>query len=103
MDRGLAAAKLKPGVIGVTVEIMDPEAKLPDEIEIKQPSAEYIAAAASFVRAVEAPVVVEPEPALAVQATVGPEGADEGPEPLIEPGGREPTTAEAKQSKVAEK
>ncbi|MGI0148720.1 MAG: 30S ribosomal protein S3, partial [Thermoplasmata archaeon] len=41
MDRGFAVAKLKPGVIGVTVEIMDPRAKLPDEIEIKPPSAEY--------------------------------------------------------------
>ena len=35
MDRGFAIAKLKPGVIGVTVEIMDPLAKLPDEIEIR--------------------------------------------------------------------
>src|SRR5213593_1077032 len=55
MDRGFAAAKLKPGIIGVTVEIMDPRAKLPDEIEIKQPSAEYLAAAAA---AQAAPVVV---------------------------------------------
>src|SRR5437870_3896160 len=100
MDRGFAAAKLKPGVIGVTVEIMDPRAKLPDEIEIKQPSAEYIAAAASFVRPVQAPVVVEPEPALTAQATIGPEGADEEPEPLIEP---EATTAKVKKSKVATK
>src|SRR5437867_4432481 len=38
MGLGFASAKLKPGVIGVTVEIMDPQAKLPDEIEIKQPS-----------------------------------------------------------------
>ncbi len=35
MGRGFAIAKLKPGVIGVTVEIMNPLAKLPDEIEIK--------------------------------------------------------------------
>ena len=103
MDRGFAAAKLKPGVIGVTVEIMDPRAKLPDEIEIKQPSAEYIAAAASFVRPVQAPVVVEPEPALTVQATIGPEGADEEPEPLIAPGEPEATTAKVKKSKVATK
>jgi len=103
MDRGFAVAKLKPGVIGVTVEIMDPRAKLPDEIEIKQPSAEYIAAAASFVRPIPAPVVVEPEPALAVQATIGPEGADEEPEPLIKPGEREATTAKVKKSKVATK
>src|SRR5256714_7078870 len=103
MDRGFAVAKLKPGVIGVTVEIMDPRAKLPDEIEIKQPSAEYIAAAASFVRPVEAPVVVEPEPAFAAQATIGPEGADEEPAPLIQPGEPEATTAKVKKSKVATK
>ena len=35
MDKGFAVAKLKPGVIGVTVEIMNPLAKLPDEIEIR--------------------------------------------------------------------
>ena len=103
MDRGFAAAKLKPGVIGVTVEIMDPRAKLPDESEIKQPSAEYIAAAASFVPPVQAPVVVESEPALSVQATIGPGGSDEEPEPLIEPGEPEATTAKVKKSKVATK
>ncbi|MDD1767153.1 MAG: 30S ribosomal protein S3, partial [Methanomassiliicoccales archaeon] len=31
---GFAVAKLKPGVIGVKVEIMDPTAKLPDEVEV---------------------------------------------------------------------
>ncbi len=41
MDLGFAVAKLKPGVIGVTVEIMSPRARLPDEVEVKQPSAEY--------------------------------------------------------------
>ena|GEM_PF-127116 len=34
MRVGRAIAKLKPGIIGVTVWIMDPEAKLPDEINI---------------------------------------------------------------------
>lgn len=37
MDRGFAVATLKPGVIGVTVEIMDPAARLPDEILVKPP------------------------------------------------------------------
>jgi small subunit ribosomal protein S3 len=32
MDIGLATAKLKPGVLGVKVRIMKPNAKLPDEI-----------------------------------------------------------------------
>lgn len=35
MDQGFAIAKLKPGVIGVTVEIMNPLAKLPDEIQVR--------------------------------------------------------------------
>src|SRR2546426_4178033 len=64
MRKGFAVAKLKPGVIGVTVQIMDPDAKLPDEIEIKTPTAEWLAAseaarvadaAALAARAVEAP------------------------------------------------
>ena len=50
MHRGFAAAKLKPGVIGVTVEIMDANARLPDDIEIRAPSA------------VEVPVPVPPPP-----------------------------------------
>jgi len=44
MRKGFAVAKLKPGVIGVTVEIMDPNAKLPDEIEIRPPTAAEVAA-----------------------------------------------------------
>src|SRR5438093_5631248 len=44
MRKGFAVAKLKPGVIGVTVRIMDPDAKLPDEVEIKPPTAEWPAA-----------------------------------------------------------
>ena len=35
MDNGFAVAKLKPGVLGVKVRIMRPDAKLPDEITIK--------------------------------------------------------------------
>src|SRR4030042_2643758 len=35
MDIGFAAAKLKPGVLGVKVRIMRPDAKLPDEITYK--------------------------------------------------------------------
>ncbi|MEW5748916.1 MAG: 30S ribosomal protein S3, partial [Candidatus Thermoplasmatota archaeon] len=37
MHNGFAVAKLKPGVIGVTVRIMDPRARLPDEIDIIPP------------------------------------------------------------------
>jgi len=35
MDLGFAVAKLKPGVLGVKVRIMRPDAKLPDEIVYK--------------------------------------------------------------------
>jgi small subunit ribosomal protein S3 len=36
MDIGFSTAKLKPGVIGVKVQIMKPNAKLPDEITVKE-------------------------------------------------------------------
>ena len=39
MHQGFATAKLKPGVTGVTVQIMDPNARLPDEIDIIPPPA----------------------------------------------------------------
>jgi small subunit ribosomal protein S3 len=78
MDRGFAAAKLKPGIIGVTVEIMDPRAKLPDDIEIKQPSAEYLAAVAA---ASEPVVVAEPVvPSGEVPAGAAPALEDEAAE-----------------------
>ncbi|MBI0583616.1 MAG: 30S ribosomal protein S3 [Methanomassiliicoccus sp.] len=38
VERGYAVAKLKPGVIGVTVEIMRPDTKLPDEIDVIEPA-----------------------------------------------------------------
>ena len=37
MNEGFATAKKKTGVIGIKVQIMDPHAKLPDEIEVKEP------------------------------------------------------------------
>ncbi|MCJ7571226.1 MAG: 30S ribosomal protein S3 [Candidatus Thermoplasmatota archaeon] len=42
MDNGFAVAKLKPGVLGVKVRIMRPDAKLPDEITIKTPQTEKV-------------------------------------------------------------
>lgn len=36
MDEGFATAKLKAGVLGVKVRIMKPDAKLPDEIKLKE-------------------------------------------------------------------
>ena len=100
MDLGFASAKLKPGIIGVTVEIMDPRAKLPDEVEIKKPTAEYLAAAAAA--ALEP--IRAPEPVVEVVAVAGPgeEESVEEPEPLIVP--EEPDPAKkVKKSKVAAK
>jgi len=42
MDNGFAVAKLKPGVLGVKVRIMRPDAKLPDEITIKTAQTEKV-------------------------------------------------------------
>jgi small subunit ribosomal protein S3 len=42
MDIGLATAKLKPGVLGVKVRIMKPDAKLPDEITYKLAAKEEV-------------------------------------------------------------
>ncbi len=39
---GYATAKTKPGIIGVTVKIMPPDAKLPDEINIIPPAPEGV-------------------------------------------------------------
>ncbi len=100
MDKGFAVAKLKPGVIGVTVEIMNPAAKLPDEIEVR----------AAVAAPVEAPPAAEPELPLE-------EGAAPSPAPPKEPVGAEsdepvslpeeeagPTAEEkVKKSKVATK
>ena len=77
MDRGFAVAKLKPGVIGVTVEIMNPRAVLPDEITVRP---------ASEVPQVEAPVV-ETIPVEPVEADVepAPEAPSAEPELPVEP------------------
>jgi small subunit ribosomal protein S3 len=44
MQQGFSVAKLKPGIMGITVQIMDPEAKLPDEIDIFAPPEEAVPA-----------------------------------------------------------
>jgi len=106
MRKGFAVAKLKPGVIGVTVRIMDPDAKLPDEVEIKPPTAEWLAASeaarvAETAAAAEAALARE---TLASVAQVAPAEAssdteDVGAEPLAEP----PPPEKVKASKAAGK
>lgn len=39
MEEGFTPAKLKQGIIGVKVQIMHPKARLPDEVNIKDPAA----------------------------------------------------------------
>ena len=42
VDVGFATAPLKPGVLGIVVRIMPPEAVLPDKVEILAPIAEPV-------------------------------------------------------------
>jgi small subunit ribosomal protein S3 len=51
MEKGFANARMKPGVIGVTVQIMHPDARLPDEIDIIPPPEPVAAPAAPAVEA----------------------------------------------------
>jgi small subunit ribosomal protein S3 len=73
MDIGFAVAKLKPGVLGVKVRIMRPDARLPDDIRITMPQAPAAAPAAPAPApaAPEAPVPsegpVEPSPEVAAE------------------------------------
>lgn len=101
MRKGFTIAKLKPGVIGVTVEIMDPNAKLPDEIEIlemKSPAAPAETAAAT-----EAPPLAEGAPVPAVPVEM-PEPVEPPTEPALaaEEGSNE-KEEKVKTGKVAEK
>jgi len=99
MWKGFAIARMKPGVIGCSVQIMDPDAKLPDEIAVKPP-----------VPGVEAPA---PAPKAEVEAPSGAEGpeaeaetappaapAEDAPELPVE---ETPLPEQLKISKVAEK
>ncbi|MBX8644670.1 MAG: 30S ribosomal protein S3, partial [Thermoplasmata archaeon] len=73
MREGFAAAKLKLGVIGVKVQIMVPDARLPDEIIIKDPLKEGIE-----IPPEPAPLESEhPEEPQAVEAVDGGEGGED--------------------------
>jgi small subunit ribosomal protein S3 len=83
MDIGFAVAKLKPGVLGVKVRIMRPDARLPDEITVTIPQAPTPvapAAPAAPAPTPEAPVPSETpvEPAPQVEAELK-EQAEEKP------------------------
>ena len=103
MRKGFAIAKLKPGVIGVTVQIMDPDAKLPDEIVIKPQTPESIAEA----EALRAEAAVTAQAALAAAAAPVPAlevpGGEEGDEPLLDLPTEEKPVELVKTSKVGGK
>jgi len=103
MRKGFAVAKLKPGVIGVTVQIMDPDAKLPDEIEIKPPTPESIAAAeaARAEAAAAAERILEEGPA--AEPGPGVPATEETGEPLIDLPVDEKPAEPVKTSKLAGK
>jgi len=102
MRKGFAIAKLKPGVIGVTVQIMDPDAKLPDEIVITPRTPESIAAAeAAKVEAAAAAQRALAETPPAEPGIVAPEGGEDVSIDLIPI--EEKPIEEVKTSKVATK
>jgi len=85
MHEGFSAAKVKLGIIGVTVQIMDPNAKLPDEITVKTPQ----------------PEEPEPEPEEEVKEPEA-EETEEAEEEAEEQVEEEPETEEAEEEKVEE-
>src|SRR3990172_450713 len=106
MDLGFAIAKLKPGVIGVTVEIMDPKAKLPDHIQI--PPASEVPVAPEVPPPAEepveeAPATAPPAPEPDAEAPTEDEPADEALPPEAKAPGKKEKKLPVKASKVAEK
>ncbi len=102
MDKGFAVAKLKPGVIGVTVEIMNPMAKLPDEIEVRAAAAPPAEPAPIVAPEPEATAEETPKPAPEMPAE--PEGAGtEEAVTLPEEDAAGPAPETVKKSKVATK
>jgi len=106
MRKGFAIAKLKPGVIGVTVEIMDPAARLPDEVNVmsvEQHDAN-VAAAAPAAKPVEAESTPEPVPGAPVPAAEAEiEAAMAGPATAAGEGEKVEKKEKIKTGKVAEK
>ncbi len=106
LHQGFSIAKLKPGVIGVTVWVMDPRAKLPDEIEIvKREAGAAVAAALPAPAVVAAPAIpVEPEPLpetqpLHAEPSVPPEAVEDTKKEVKRRAGRK----KEKPKEVAEK
>jgi len=99
MWKGFAIARMKPGVIGCSVQIMDPDAKLPDEIAVKPRVPGVEAPAPAHKAEVEAPSGAEgPEAEAETAPPAAP--AEDAPELPVE---ETPLPERLKTSKVAEK
>ncbi len=87
VDQGFATSHLKRGSLGVTVWITDPNAKLPDEIDVVPPEAPVEAPAAEMVLPTEPPSEPPSEAAPDVQEPAAEEPTDvepPAPEPKVE-------------------
>jgi small subunit ribosomal protein S3 len=78
--QGFAVAKLKPGVIGVKVEIMAPDARLPDETDVMSPEE-----AVKVLPEMVDKIMPKEESALAEAVRLEPTDADPSSEPTEEP------------------
>lgn len=77
MHIGFAVAKKKPGIIGIKVQIMWPDARLPDEIRIREPAAAPAPPAAPAPSAAQEAAAPDAKPEAAAPR---PEGAEKNPE-----------------------
>lgn len=78
--QGFAVAKLKPGVIGVKVEIMAPDARLPDETDVMTPEE-----AVKVLPEMIDKIMPKEESALAEAVRLEPTDAEPSSEPTEEP------------------
>ena len=90
---GFAVAKLKPGVIGVRVEIMDPDAKLPDEVEVMTPEKAVEAMPEMADLLLPKEESAQPEPAPVEEKTAEGEAVENAKETVEEPKKEEETTS----------
>lgn len=87
MDVGYATARKKLGCIGVKVSIMDPKARLPDEVEYKGAGPAATPAAPAPPAAASQPEAQARAPAATEAMEAGPEHDEEGPTPPGHTGG----------------
>ena len=92
MKAGFAVAKKKPGIIGIKVQIMWPDARLPDEIRIREPAAAPAQPPAAPAQAA-AQEAAAPDAMPEAAAAPRQEGAEKNPEQQPQKPEAPPTTA----------